>query len=273
MADSIAGAAGWRQALTPLAGRSALTHWAVLVAATIVVLALQAPWGTSRLPFLRRACEFSGAVLLWEACVLFCLRMLRRRLAWARAATPLPLLTAVLLAAIPATAGILGVIRLAGDDIPSLPSLGMRSLLLGFVIAFAWRGLTLGRVHQAAPATPPARSEAARTVADPAADFLARHAPALAGRRLLALEAEDHYLRIHTDGGTALILMRLRDGIRMLGAGAGWQPHRSFWLAAGVEARVERNGQSFRLRLPTGLAVPVSRANAEAMRKAGYRAR
>lgn len=276
MADSIAGAAGWRHVLMPLPGRSALTRRTVLVATTILALTLLAPWGTYRLPFLRRAFEFSVAALLWEASVLFCLWMLRRRFSWAGATTPLHLVMAVLLAAIPATTGIFGMIRLAGDDVPSFPLLCLRSLLLGFVIAFARRGLTLGWVRQAAPAMPPVRSElrpAARSVSNPAADFLARYAPALTGRQLLALEAEDHYLRVHTDGGTALILMRLRDAIRILGAGIGWQPHRSFWLALGVEARVERNGQAFRLLLPTGLAVPVSRANVEAMRKAGYHAR
>ena len=101
------------------------------------------------------------------------------------------------------------------------------------------------------------------------AAFLARHAPDLAGRRLLALEAEDHYLRIHTVGASSLVLLRLRDATEMLGASSGWQPHRSFWVARGCRARAERRGQGWQLVLENGLVVPVSRAALPAMRAAG----
>lgn len=42
---------------------------------------------------------------------------------------------------------------------------------------------------------------------------------------------EDRYLRIHTDGGSDLILMRLRDAVGELAGADGLQVHRSFWVA------------------------------------------
>ena len=72
-------------------------------------------------------------------------------------------------------------------------------------------------------------------------DFFRRMPPAL-GRDLLALEMEDHYLRIHTALGSDLILLRLRDALAELGPARGRQVHRSWWVAEGAIASVERNG-------------------------------
>jgi DNA-binding LytR/AlgR family response regulator len=73
-----------------------------------------------------------------------------------------------------------------------------------------------------------------------APDFFRRIPPAL-GRDLLALEMEDHYLPIHTEFGSDLILLRLRGAIAELGPARGRQVHRSWWVAAGAVASVERN--------------------------------
>jgi hypothetical protein len=48
------------------------------------------------------------------------------------------------------------------------------------------------------------------------------------GTELIAMEAEDHYLRVHTQAGSALILMRLSDAVAAAGADAGVQVHRSW---------------------------------------------
>ncbi len=89
-------------------------------------------------------------------------------------------------------------------------------------------------------------------------DFFRRIPPAL-GRDLLALEMEDHYLRIHTAIGSDLILLRLRDAMAELGPARGRQVHRSWWVAEGAVASVERdNGRSV-LVLRNGLRAPVSK--------------
>ncbi|MFM7378290.1 MAG: LytTR family DNA-binding domain-containing protein [Erythrobacter sp.] len=78
--------------------------------------------------------------------------------------------------------------------------------------------------------------------------------------RLIAIEAEDHYLRIHTDAGSDLVLMRMTDACALLPEAAGARVHRSWWAArAAVETLARREGKA-ELTLQGGLTVPVSRA-------------
>ncbi|MCR6658868.1 MAG: LytTR family transcriptional regulator [Asticcacaulis sp.] len=85
-----------------------------------------------------------------------------------------------------------------------------------------------------------------------------------------ALEAEDHYLRVHTAAGDTLILMRLYDAIRELDGIEGSQTHRSWWVAkAAVIETVRSNGRvSFMLK--DGLSAPVSRGFAKALKLDGW---
>ena len=103
----------------------------------------------------------------------------------------------------------------------------------------------------------------------PAPDFFRRIPPAL-GRDLLALEMEDHYLRIHTALGSDLILLRLRDALGELGPERGLQVHRSWWVAKGALASVERNGGRTVLALRNGLQVPVSKSFRDQVKEAGW---
>jgi DNA-binding LytR/AlgR family response regulator len=106
--------------------------------------------------------------------------------------------------------------------------------------------------------------------APPAApDFLRRVPPAL-GRDLLALEMEDHYLRIHTALGSDLVLMRLRDALAELGAERGRQVHRSWWVAEGAVASVDRTAGRVVLVLRNGLKVPVSKTHRDSVKEAGW---
>lgn len=261
---------GQRDLLAGMVGPPAARRLA-LAALTVCTLAVAGPGGAWRLPGLDRLAEVASCTLGWEVCAPLIIGCVRRRMGEARFATsPWPFALAVLLASVPATACMVLAFRLAGDTVPFLPLLYAQSLLLGLVIAFARRGLSGGpgidtiRTDDSEPPAPEI---------DPGSLFLRRHAPRLADGRLLALEAEDHYLRVHTDRGSTLILMRLRDAAEALGPSAGWQPHRSFWLADGAEAEAQRRGQSWRLVLTTGLVVPVSRQNVGAMRDAGHRPR
>lgn len=85
---------------------------------------------------------------------------------------------------------------------------------------------------------------------------------------VLALSAEDHYLRVHTRGGDSLIHHRFSHAVRELG-GAGVQVHRSWWVAKDAVRGVERDGERLVLVLDRGLRVPVSRTYALAAREAG----
>ena len=94
--------------------------------------------------------------------------------------------------------------------------------------------------------------------------------PAELGSAIIALEMEDHYLRVHTLLGSALVLMRLRDGIALLGDQEGMQVHRSWWVARSAVEEVVRDGRNIRLKLPRGLEAPVARAQVAALRDARW---
>jgi DNA-binding LytR/AlgR family response regulator len=94
--------------------------------------------------------------------------------------------------------------------------------------------------------------------------------PHLAAARLIALEAEDHYLRVHTDAGSALILMRLSDAVQETGGEDGARCHRSWWVARHAVRSARRHGSVMRLHLDGGLEVPVSRSYLPALRSAGW---
>jgi LytTr DNA-binding domain len=86
---------------------------------------------------------------------------------------------------------------------------------------------------------------------------------------LLALEAEDHYLRVHTDRGNALIHKRFSDALGRVAAIDGLRVHRSWWVARAAIEHVARDGDRLALHLRGGLVVPVSRTYALAVRDAG----
>ncbi len=115
--------------------------------------------------------------------------------------------------------------------------------------------------HASAPGAAPAR-------------FLDRLPAKLRGARLIAVQAEDHYLRLHTDRGSDLILMRLSDALGELEGLEGAQTHRSWWVARDAVASVARGDGRAALTLGGGangdLTAPVSRRYAKALREAGW---
>jgi LytTr DNA-binding domain len=92
----------------------------------------------------------------------------------------------------------------------------------------------------------------------------------LRSARILALAAEDHYLRVHTDAGNALILMRLSDAMAELGGAGGAQTHRSWWVARdAVTSAVRGEGKAI-LTLNNGIEAPVSRTYYRALIEQGW---
>ena len=99
--------------------------------------------------------------------------------------------------------------------------------------------------------------------------FLAR-LPERLGRNLLHLHMQDHYVEVHTDEGSDLLLLRFRDALRELDGLEGAQVHRSHWVARAAVAGVERRSGRIALRLVNGNRVPVSRSFAPALRDRGW---
>lgn len=110
----------------------------------------------------------------------------------------------------------------------------------------------------------------AAAVGGPAARFPDRLPLRLRGATIRAVQAEDHYLRIHTDRGSDLILMRLSDALDELEGLEGSQTHRSWWVARDAVRDVARGDGRATLTLEGGVIAPVSRRYAKALREAGW---
>lgn len=90
------------------------------------------------------------------------------------------------------------------------------------------------------------------------------HAP------IIALQSEDHYVRVHGQMGSELVLMRLRDAIVEMAGIPGEQVHRSWWIARdGVTATI-REGRAWNLRLINGVLAPVARESIYRLRRSGF---
>lgn len=100
--------------------------------------------------------------------------------------------------------------------------------------------------------------------------FLERLPPRLRGAEIHAVEAEDHYLRLHTSKGQDLILLRLSDAVAELEGIEGAQTHRSWWVARDAVETAKRGDGRATLTLKGGVEVPVSRAYARGLREAGW---
>lgn len=100
--------------------------------------------------------------------------------------------------------------------------------------------------------------------------FLERLPRHLAGAELYAVEAEDHYLRLHTSRGQDLILMRLADAVDELEGLEGARTHRSWWVAKGAVVEAKRGDGRAILVLRSGVEAPVSRTYAPGLREAGW---
>lgn len=87
--------------------------------------------------------------------------------------------------------------------------------------------------------------------------------------RILALSVEDHYVRIQTDRGQEVVLMRLGDAIRETGDIPGLQVHRSHWVATDAVAAARREGDRAILTLTNQAEIPVSRRYVPQIREAG----
>ncbi len=120
----------------------------------------------------------------------------------------------------------------------------------------------------------PVRIEARTIVAPPLPEAEAAFRRRLSAKRrnaqLIAVEAHDHYLKVHTDAGVELVALRFSDAMDDLTQAHGWRVHRSWWVAAdAVEAvRWRRGGGD--LRLLGGLSAPVSRTYSAKLREAGW---
>lgn len=266
-----------------LARRPILLKWGFL-AVVASILSLAGPYGSFDAMALPGRALFWFLLVFGTDIVAHPLAQGLRRLLLPRGWPPLaPRLLAAAIAALPtAYAGSLlweaiaggsrgrpelgpGLLAIYGEALLLIVAITLLLGLISFAIAARSRQPA---ASVPAPAAAPAAANA--DAGDVAADFLRRAGSRHAGARLLAVEAEDHYLRLHTDAGSDLVLMRLRDAVAALAPVPGLQVHRSFWVARAAVQRIERRGQTAQLVLGDGLTVPVGRTYMTGLRAAGW---
>ena len=209
--------------------------------------------------------------------------------------TPLPRLVAIglacLIAAMPAAVLIAWMMRgdaLATLDAGALARIYGQVVLLGLVATLVQMLVAARRADVPAPIEPSTvmrsgdvpseitvvqgREKAADEGTEaPAAPprLRDRLPPGIAGA-VVALASEDHYVRVYTENGNALVLMRIGDAIGELNGIDGARTHRSWWVARSAFAGVERRGRAVSIRLVNGLEVPVARSTVSELRARGW---
>jgi hypothetical protein len=121
---------------------------------------------------------------------------------------------------------------------------------------------------------PPVRVETRTVIAPPLPEAEAAFRRRLSAKRrearLIAIEAHDHYLKVHTDAGAEMITLRFADALDDLALAHGWRVHRSWWVAAGAVEGVQWRRGAGEIRLAGGLTAPVSRTYRSVMKEAGW---
>ena len=75
---------------------------------------------------------------------------------------------------------------------------------------------------------------------------------------IIYLKVVDHYVHVHTTGGSCLVLMRFADAVADLGS-LGMKVHRSYWVAHRHMLSTVRGEGRMMLRVTGGYHVPISR--------------
>lgn len=144
----------------------------------------------------------------------------------------------------------------ASLDQVSWTSLLLQTLPMNLILALVgWRVLG-GRLEA---------QRVAEVVRESGPGLSQRLPPELRSAPVLAIQAEDHYLRVFTARGEALIHMRIGDAEQVLTAEDGVRTHRSFWVARRSFQSVERKEGRMTLVLVDGKTIPVSRSRVDAV--------
>ncbi|MEL6447216.1 MAG: LytTR family DNA-binding domain-containing protein [Pseudomonadota bacterium] len=106
-------------------------------------------------------------------------------------------------------------------------------------------------------------------VASPPPAFLAQTA-ARSADDVLALQAEEHYVRVFTASGSELVHHRFRDAVAEMPEALGLQVHRSWWVAEQAVRSAKRGSRRWQLTLDAEVSVPVSDSYVQAVRERGW---
>jgi hypothetical protein len=235
----------------------------VLIVATVIggFLAFVGAFGLQSEPLLRRLPDVLPFSWIGGLLGFFCYRLVARA-AWAASRPWVATVVAGLVMTPPMGLIVWLTYRLSAppgiprDQLPRVMTITLVMCLVFMSMATFLRRRERVIVLTAAQPTPP--------------KFLERLPLKLRGAEVWAVEAEDHYLRLHTSRGQDLILMRLSDAIAELQGIEGAQAHRSWWVARDAITEAVRGDGRATLTLKDGAEVPVSRTYARLLRQRGW---
>jgi LytTr DNA-binding domain len=248
-------------------------HRAGFVVATIaaVFMTISEAMGTGVVPFWPRLLYW---IIVMETGAVIGVGVTTGIQAWGRLQRhPIAEVLAIsVLIALPLTLGVIGAgIIILDMERPNLGGVFRNFLLVAFVSAII-TGITyaVGSRRKALMALAAADhpTPGATSVADDR--FRLRLPLHLQSASILALVSEDHYLRVYTDAGNALILMRLSDAMVELDGQGGAQTHRSWWVSRDAIRAISRGEGKAVLTLSDGTEAPVSRTYYRTLQAASW---
>ncbi len=240
---------------------------AAFTAAMALTLALLGPFGSFDLPFAERLAQnflygFASFALLWQP-----MRLALHYGGRARVPELLVLVAGLSVLTVPVTL-VCGLVAQSLDPGAGDRPFGVAYLIIGsMVLPF---GIAYLSVDRRLLRRVPQDQQPDRTPAASARPRLLARLPVQMGGSILALEAEDHYVRVHTASGSALILMRFSDAILEMDGVHGERVHRSWWVARAAVDAVRREGRKIFLKLTNGLDIPVTREASANLRRRGW---
>jgi len=88
--------------------------------------------------------------------------------------------------------------------------------------------------------------------------FIERLPATLEADEVLAIKAEQHYIRVYSPTKEYMILYRFSDAVRELDESLGLQVHRSYWVNTSAIESMQAKAKDFQIRISSGVAIPVS---------------
>ena len=256
--------------------------WGVILVVSLV-LGITGPFGTyEQLDLMPRLAYWLALALATFAVGYLSIKVTLSALLGTRGTRPLRSAIAGIAAGVPVALVVLAFnLSLFGGPVPhaaDIAKLFINCSLIAAAISFltTLAGSSPSREAATGAAPPVAQHEQATAdqlvspaPAQPMRPPLIDRLPHAARGKLAYLSMQDHYVEVHTDKGTTLVLMRLADAIREAGDIAGLQIHRSHWVALDAVTGSRRKDGKLFLKLVDDALLPVSRSYADAVRKAG----
>ena len=229
--------------------------------AAALLMIIVGAFGTGQMPLAMRA-GFWGVLLGWNILkwqIWFAL-LIRRPTDWARASA-----IGTLVLNLPLPFEIALVLRLFGIvDAPGPAQIWVKAVAISVVVFLVL--LIAGIRRRAEPV-----AATATTPPVIAPDGLLARAGINDPAALQAIEAEDHYCRLHLTGGRSLLLLhRFGDALREVAELDGAQVHRGAWVSTDGVTGAERDGRRWKLVLADGTRIPVSARFTGVVRAKGW---